>query len=75
MGPKIVFHGVTLPGRRSTYSLWFSDDPCLPAGSLAYLIDGERIDRAGRSYPLTRSEKLAAMSGPWTARHQATFNN
>lgn len=72
MGPKIAFYGVTLPGRKSTYTLFFRDDPCLPAGSLAYLIDGERIDRAGRSYPLTPLEERAAINGPWSARRQST---
>jgi hypothetical protein len=40
---------------------------------LAYIVDGERIDRAGRSYPLTAAEIAALERGPWSARSAAEF--
>jgi hypothetical protein len=70
-----VYHGITLPGRRSRYSVWWSGDPRGAAGSLAVIVDGERIDRAGRSYPLTAAETAALLRGPWSARSLARFAN
>lgn len=68
-----VYHGITIPGRRSRFSVWWSGDPLGKVSSLAYIVDGERIDRAGRSYPLTDAERAALLRGPWSARSLATF--
>jgi hypothetical protein len=67
MRPTHYFHYIKLPGRSSKYSAWFSGDPLGADNSLAVLVDGERIDRAGRSYPLTESERSALIKGPWSA--------
>jgi hypothetical protein len=40
---------------------------------LAYIVDGERRDAAGRSYPLTAAEIAALEHGPWSARSAAEF--
>jgi hypothetical protein len=40
---------------------------------LAYIVDGERRDAAGRSYPLTAAEIAALERGPWSARSAASF--
>ena len=69
-----VFHGVRLPGRVSRFSVWFNGDPTGPTGSLATYVDGERLDRLGRSYPLTNAEIDALFDGPWSARHRAVFD-
>lgn len=45
------FHKITIPGRTSRYSAWFKGDP--HASRLAVLVDAERIDARGRSYPVT----------------------
>ena len=73
MNPTHYFHKVTLPGRVSKYSAWFIGDPMGRAGSLAILVDGQRIDRAGRVYPLTDSEVDALTRGPWSAGQSGTF--
>jgi len=68
-----VYHGIKIPGRRSRFSAWWSGDPRGPCSSLAYVVDGERIDGAGRSYPLTAAEIAALERGPWSARSAAQF--
>lgn len=68
-----VFHKITLDGRRSKYSAWFFGDPTDRAPSLSRLIDAERIDSAGRSYPVTAAERAQLERGPWTARQVQTF--
>jgi hypothetical protein len=40
---------------------------------LACIVDGERRDAAGRSYPLTAAEIAALERGPWSARSAASF--
>jgi hypothetical protein len=72
MNPTHYFHKITLPGRASRYSAWFNGDPMGTGSSPAVLIDGERIDRAGRVYPLTDSER-AMLCGPWSAGQAGTF--
>lgn len=73
MNATHFFHGVTIPGRVSKYSVWFNGDPMGSTGSLAVIVDGERIDRAGRSYPLTPRDVDALTRGPWSARQSGTF--
>jgi hypothetical protein len=68
-----VYHGIRIPGRRSKFSAWWCGDPRGPLSSLAYVVDGERVDRAGRSYPLTAPEIAALERGPWSARSAADF--
>lgn len=68
------FHKITLPGRSSKYSAWFNGDPMGDMSSLACLIDCDRIDRLGRSFPCTPSEVTALERGPWSARQSGTFN-
>jgi hypothetical protein len=59
-----AFHKVYFPNRVSKYSLYFIGNPMLD--SLACLVDGERIDKAGRSYPLTEKERIDANKGLWS---------
>ena len=69
-----VYHGIRIPGRRSRFSAWWCGDPRGPGCSLAYIVDGERIDARGRSYPLRAAEIAALERGPWSARQAAAFN-
>ena len=68
-----VYHGIKIPGRRSKFSAWWMGDPRGPMSGLAYIVDGERRDAAGRSYPLTAAEIAALEHGPWSARSAAEF--
>lgn len=65
------FHKVYFPDRQSKYSLYFNGDP--QVDSLAYLVDGARIDILGRSYPLTDKEWAAANKGPWSSYHKGAY--
>lgn len=67
------FHKITLSGSACKFSAWFKGDPTGPAGSLAVLVDAERIDAAGRSYPVTERQREVLTSGPWSARQSGTF--
>tara|TARA_A100001515_G_scaffold6504_1_gene5472 strand:- start:8 stop:235 length:228 start_codon:yes stop_codon:yes gene_type:complete len=67
------FHKITIPGRRSRYSAWWAGNP-LDTKSAAVLVDAERIDSAGRAYPITDAEWQALFYGRWTARQSGTFN-
>ena len=73
MNATHVYHGITIPGRRSRFSAWWSGDPRGSMSGLAYIVDGERRDSAGRSYPLTAAEIAALEHGPWSARSAAEF--
>ena len=66
------FHKVYFPNRLSKYSLFFNGNP--QGDSLAYLVDGYRIDRLGRCYPLTNKEWEDANKGPWSSYQRGTFN-
>lgn len=68
-----VYYGIRIPGRRSRFSAWWSGDPRGKLSSLAYVVDGERVDAAGRAYPLTAAEIAALERGPWSARSAAAF--
>jgi hypothetical protein len=68
-----VYHGIKIPGRRSRFSAWWIGDPRGRFSSLAYIVDGERVDAAGRAYPLTAAEIAALEHGPWSARSAAAF--
>ena len=65
------FHKVYFPYRSSKYSLYFHGDPL--GDSLAYLVDGERIDSLGRSYPLTLKEIDDANIGPWSSYQKGSY--
>ena len=65
------FHEVYFPGRSSKYSLYFHGNP--QVDSLAYLVDGERTDRLGRSYPLTEKECNDANKGPWSSYSKGSY--
>jgi len=65
------FHKVYFPCRSSKYSLYFHGNPM--GDSLAYLVDGERIDRLGRGYPLTDKEWNDANKGPWSSYHKGEY--
>ena len=68
------FHKITIGGRASKYSAWFNGDPMGDCGSLAVLVDCERIDGHGRSYPCTTLEKdILANRGGWYAREWGKF--
>lgn len=66
-----VFHKITLPNRKSRYSAWFRGDPTMDP--LAYIVDCERIDSAGRSYPCTQAEEDALLKLGWSARIHSKF--
>jgi hypothetical protein len=68
-----VYHGIKIPGRRSKFSAWWAGDPRGPMSGLAYIVDGERRDAAGRSYPLTAAEIADLEHGPWSAKSAASF--
>jgi hypothetical protein len=60
-----VVHKIRLAGRASRFSAWFSADPFGPGASLASVIDAERIDARGVSYPATDAERRQLAHGPW----------
>jgi hypothetical protein len=66
------FHKVYFPSRVSKYSLYFNGNP--QGDCTAYLVDGERIDRLGRSYPLTDKEWYDANKGPWSSYQSGSYN-
>jgi hypothetical protein len=70
-----VYHGIKIPGRRSRFSAWWIGDPRGPLSGLAYIVDGERLDAAGRSYPLTAADIAALEHGPWSARIGRRFRS
>ena len=61
------FHKITINGRASKYSAYFYGDPLGKLGSMAYLVDCERIDARGRSYKCTAQEKDILQNGYWYA--------
>jgi len=61
------FHKIKIHGRASKYSAYFNGDPMGDCGSLAVLVDCERIDGYGRSYPCTDREKDILQHGGWYA--------
>jgi len=68
------FHKIKIHGRASKYSAWFNGDPMGDCGSLAVLVDCERIDARGRSFPCTTIERdILANRGGWYARQWGTF--
>jgi hypothetical protein len=71
MNATHYFHKVYFAGRSSKYSLYFHGNP--QGNSLAYLVDGERIDRLGRSYPLTDKEWDDANKGPWSSYGKGSY--
>ncbi len=66
------FHKVYFPDRSSKYSLYFCGNPM--GDCAAYLVDGERIDRLGRVYPLTDKEWHDANNGPWSSGQRGSYN-
>ena len=68
------FHKIKINGRASKYSAWFAGDPCGRSSSLAILVDCERIDALGRSYPYTGKEESMLHSGAWSASDWGTFD-
>ena len=73
MNATHVYHCIKIHGRRSKFSAWWSGDPRGSMSGLAYIVDGERLDAAGRSYPLKATEIAALERGPWSARSAASF--
>ena len=67
------FHKVYFPKRSSKYSLYFHGNPM--GDALAFLVDGERIDSLGRSYPLTDKECPDANKGPWSSYQRGKYND
>jgi hypothetical protein len=61
------------PGAGPAFLRGGPGDPRGPMSGLAYIVDGERRDAAGRSYPLTAAEIAALEHGPWSARSAAAF--
>ena len=66
-----VFHKITLSGRKSKYSAWFSGDPI--RDPLAYIVDCERIDAADRSFPCSLIEQDELERGQWSALIHSKF--
>ena len=61
------FHKIKIHGRTSKYSAYFNGDPMGDCGSLAVLVDCERIDARGRAYPCTDREEDILQRGGWYA--------
>lgn len=74
MGATHYFHKITINGRASKYSAWFNGDPMGDCGSLAVLVDCERIDARGRSYPCTQREQDILQHGGWYARQWGAYD-
>ena len=68
------FHKITIDGRASKFSAWFNGDPMSRYPSLVCLIDCERIDAIGRSFPCTDKEKQILQNGAWSAKQWGTFD-
>lgn len=63
-----VQHKITLRGKASRYSAWFScADGDEDLASMWRLDDAERIDAKGRSYSVTDAEREQLRNGPWSA--------
>ncbi len=72
-----VVHKIRLAGRASRYSAWFKVNPfdrytsqqlvrdADRCTSLQVVLDAERIDRRGRSYPVTDAEIRQLAFGSW----------
>lgn len=67
------FHNITMAGSSCKFSAWFKGDPMGATGSLAVLVDAERIDARGRSLPVTDVQRAVLTSGAWSARQSGTF--
>ena len=70
MKETYVFHKIKMRGKKSKYSAWFNADP---SDALALLIDCERIDALGRSFPCSEAEQLALRNGPWTSYYHTVI--
>ena len=71
-----VIHGIKMSGRKSKFSAWFRADPiCGLDSCLTVLVDCERIDAIGRSYPCTKLEKDILRKGGYWYKSISTFNN
>lgn len=66
-----VYHKIKFNGKRSKYSAWFNGDPL--KDPLAYVIDCERIDVLGRSFPCTEAEREALLNGSWSSTQWHAF--
>ena len=73
MSSTHYFHGVKIPGKRSRYSVAFNGDPRGDMSGLSFVVDGKRIDRAGRCYPLTDADIDALTTGPWSASNWGVY--
>jgi len=69
------FHKIKIYGRASKYSAWFNGDPFGKFSSLAVLVDCERIDSIGRSFPCTDNEQQILQNGPWSAKQWGTYGS
>jgi hypothetical protein len=76
MSPRATHyaHKIKIPGYASKFSAWFSGDPFGSTSSLAVLIDAERIDSRGRSYPASPAVRAILTRGGWSAGQVGTFN-
>lgn len=75
MNATHVYHKITMNGRKSKYSAWFRADPiCGFDSGLTVLVDCERIDSLGRSFPCTDSEKDTLLNGSWSSSQWHKFN-
>ena len=66
-----VYHKIKMHGKKSKYSAWFKGDPI--KDSLAYIIDCERSDSLGRSFPCTEAEEVALLRGAWSSAKGCEF--
>ena len=67
MIPTHVAHKIRLEGRKSKYSVWYRSDMGNVNSSLSFVVDAERIDCLGRSFPCSDKEKKEL----WHYRHHA----
>ena len=66
MNATHVCHKIKIQGRKSKYSAWFCADPiCGFDSGLTVLVDCERIDAMGRSFPCTETEQKILSQGGW----------
>ena len=67
------FHKIKIYGRASEFSAYFNGDPMGDCGSLAVLVDCERIGARGRAYRCTAQEKDILQRGGWYALECGQF--
>mgnify|MGYP003152521322 CR=1 FL=1 len=74
MNATHVYFKIKIPGYRSKFSAWFKEDPiCGLDSPLTVLVDCERIDALGRSFPCTEKVEKILITGGWSAGQICKF--